>query len=331
MREKPRKHYPPRRCAGWEHGPKTSAGKLGLNVAAQGTGGKKTYGNRVVFWASEFATTPWAELRPGFCAWGIGEQHPPRSPGYRWQEKRLTSTDFSEASPAPCTKGPAGMRGSGAGGRALLLLMWQSFPAEGRQNAHDSFFQEMLQTIVTMPLVGMNVKRHDGGGSHAGHLVCGLPTEGTATNKTCWSQFLALCATRALPARTSGEEGQNGCPANSSPHGILSACDGYQPRLQPKRGPVLLPGEKNGKNNPKRFHPHVGLEQEQAGNLGKHYSALRLLSPSSCLCPPHKFSIFRCCPRGTASKPFESLTFHCCLFDTIIFRHTILKTYQHLK
>lgn len=92
-----------------------------------------------------------------------------------------------------------------------------------------------------------------------------------------------------------------------------------------------MPTEKNGKNNPKQFHPHARLEQEQAGNLGKHYNALRLFSPSSCLYPPHKISICRCCPKGTASKLFESLTFHCCLFDTIIFRHTILKTYQHLK
>lgn len=218
----------------------------------------------------------------------------------------------------------------------MLLLMWQSFPAEGRQNAHDSFFQEMLQTIVMMPLVGMNVKRHDGGAAMLGTLCVGCQRRVLPRTKPAGASFLALCATRALLQGLWGKEGKMAARQTPLPMASHLLGMGTQPCLQPKRGSVLLPPErkkkkKNGKNNPKQLHPHVGLEQEQAGNLGKHYSALTLLPPSSCLYPPHKFSIFRCCPKGTASKPFESLTFHCCLFDTIIFRHAILKTYQHLK
>lgn len=119
----------------------------------------------------------------------IRAQHPPQSPGYRWQEKQHYRPNLSAASPAPCTKGPAGMRGSGAGGRALLLLMWQSFPAEGRQNAHDSFFQEMLQTIVMMPLVGMNVKRHDGGAAMLGTLCVGCQRRVLPRTKPAGASF----------------------------------------------------------------------------------------------------------------------------------------------
>lgn len=181
-------------------------------------------------------TTPWSEIHPGFCTWGTTPSLQPRLVLAR---KAATLTNFSEASPAPCTKGPAGMRGSGAGGRALLLLMWQSFPAEGRQNAHDSFFQEMLQTIVTMPLVGMNVKRHDGGAAMLGTLCVGCQRRVLPRTKPAGASFWH-CVRPEPFCKDFGEEGQNGCPANSSPRGILSACDGYQPHLQPKRALVLF-------------------------------------------------------------------------------------------
>jgi len=73
-----------------------------------------------------------------------------------------------------------------------------------------------------MPLVGMNVKRHDGGGgSHAGHLVCGLPTEGTAANKTCCSQFLALCTVRTLRRGLQGEKGEMAAQQTPLPRHLI--------------------------------------------------------------------------------------------------------------
>lgn len=170
-------------------------------------------------------------------------------------------------------------------------------PAAGRHGAHDSFFQEMLQTIVMMPLVSMNVKRHAGGGNHAGHLVCGLPTEGSATNKTCWSQFVGAVCEESPSAGTLG--GKRAKRLLSKPSSMCW-CWLLTPCARKQGTGFIAQGEKRQKTTRNGPTPR-GLEGEQAGNLGKPCGAAGLLR----LYPPHEFSIFKWCPEGTASEPLS--------------------------
>jgi len=137
------------------------------------------------------------------------------------------------------------------GGPALLLLMWQRLPAEGRQSAHDSFFQEMLQTIVTMPLVGMNVERRGGGAAMLGTLCVGCQRRVLPRTKPAG----ASCVRREPFWKDFRGGRAKWLPGKLLSPGILSACDGDQPCLQPKRGPVFLPGRKMAKTIPKGSIP----------------------------------------------------------------------------
>lgn len=169
----------------------------------------------------------------------------------------------------------------------MLPLMWQSLPAEGRQNAHDSFFQEPWQNNRNDAPGGYECEKARWGGSHAGHLVCGLPTEGTATNKTCWSQFLALCTLRSLGRGLrgggGGGEGQNSCTATPSPRAAALLLMDTSPGFSQEEPGFIRQGEKQRKRSqiipsPRRTRPKPSRERRQAPRR-----CGRLLSPSSCL------------------------------------------------
>ena len=202
--------------------------------------------------------------------------------------KAATSTNFSEASPAPCTKGPAGMRGSGAGGRALLLLMWQSFPAEGRQNAHDSFFQEMLQTIVTMPLVGMNVKRHDGGAAMLGTLCVGCQRRVLPRTKPAGASFWHCVRREPLLQGLRGKKGKMAAQQTPLPMASYLPVMGTNPVFSQRGDRFYCPRRKTAKTIPNSSIP---MRDWNKNRQGIWESALRRLSPSSCLYPPHVFHI----------------------------------------
>lgn len=207
----------------------------------------------------QFATTPWSKPQSGLRSQGPPPSPEPRLPLARKAARRTSSCGASPAS------GLLVCEEQRHEGRAVLLLMWQSFPAEGRQNAHDSFFQEMLQTIETMPLVGLNVKRPGGGAAMLGTLCVGC--QGRALPK----QNLL----EPVPGIVCEERGKKGGMAAWH---LLSVwhpgCSWWvPPRLQPKRGLVLMLSVRKSRNDHKWSHPHAGLEQEQAENAGN--TALR--------------------------------------------------------
>lgn len=197
------------------------------------------------------------------------------------------------------------MRGSGAGGR--LCCECGSVPAEGRHGARRSIFPRDVTNNSNDAPGGPECEKARRGGCHAGHLVCGLPAERGLGHR---HQQNPLEPVRGVAC----EWGEPLCSWHPAARGTTP--------LQPKQGSALLPMEMV------KTIPSSSIARHKNRQTVEESSAAH---PGSCLYPPHEFSMFRCCPKGTASEPFESLTFHCCLFDTIIFRHMSLKTYQHLK
>jgi len=222
----------------------------------------------------EFATTPWAELHPGFCARGIGEHHPPWSPGYGWQEKQSHRPTSAKQGQLLARRGllvcEAAARGAGVAAANVAAsprwgqakCPWLIFPRDVTNNSNDA-------------PGGYECGKARRGGSHAGHLVCGLPTEGTAANKTCWSQ---LCATRALLEGLQGRKGK--MAARQTPLPRHPICLWWGPTLSSaKAGTGFLAWGEKWQKQSQRVPSPWGTETRRGREFGKAFQCFKAAPP----------------------------------------------------